>query len=269
MQIMIVDDERMSMYDIKDTVEAEAPEAKVTCFDNCTDAIEYVRNNRCDVAFLDIAMPGRNGLELAKDIKEISKNTNIVFVTGYSEYAVDAFSINVSGYILKPARKEDVRNALDNLRIPVRYDKKKLRIQCFGNFEAFYDEKPLNFKRSITKELLAYLVDRRGASANTDEICSVLFDERTNFTSQKHYLRNLIADLRSTLEDCGAKDVFVYKRNSFAIDPSKVECDYYKYIEGNTAAVNSYAGEYMNQYSWAEMTNGFLMYSKMPPDDQA
>ena len=122
-------------------------------------------------------MPERNGLSLAKDLKDIMPGTNIVFVTGYSDYAVEAFSINASGYILKPAQIEQVQNALNNLRTPIKYDNEKLRVQCFGNFEIFSGDERIVFKRQMAKELFAYLVNLRGASANTNEICAVLFEE--------------------------------------------------------------------------------------------
>ena len=84
-----------------------------------------------------------------KELKEINSSTNIVFVSGYSEYAVNVFSLNASGYILKPARKIDVENSLENLRIPVKYDEGKLRIQCFGNFDVFVGNEKVAFKRAL------------------------------------------------------------------------------------------------------------------------
>ena len=65
-------------------------------------------------------------------------------------------------------------------------------------------------------------------------------------------MRNLISDIRKTLRGCGAEDVLVGKRNQYAVDPTKLDCDYYRYLEGDEQAVNAYLGEYMKQYSWAE-----------------
>lgn len=78
---------------------------------------------------------------------------------------------------MKPAKKADVKNALDNLRIPVVEDiQTGLRIKCFGNFEVFYNDEPIKFKRTLTKEVLAYLVNLKGATATTNEICVVLLE---------------------------------------------------------------------------------------------
>ena len=183
---------------------------------------------------------------------------NIVFVTGYSQYALDAHRLHCSGYILKPAFKEDIEDALENLRYPVKYNDKKLRVQCFGNFEVFCSNRAVDFERNKAKEIFAYLIDRRGAAANTGELCSILWADKPVGTSSKHYFRNLIGSLKKALEACGAGDVFICKRNSFSVDTEKIECDYYKYLESDTAAVNSYKGGYMSQYSWAEMTLGAI-----------
>jgi hypothetical protein len=120
------------------------------------------------VAFLDVKMPGMTGLEMAKRVKELSPHTNIVFVTAYSEYSLDAMRLRASGYVLKPATGEAVETELENLRFPVKTAAaSRLRVQCFGNFEVYADGQPLRFEFSRTKELFAYLVDRRGAAANT------------------------------------------------------------------------------------------------------
>lgn len=254
MKIMIVDDEIYAMKQLCSVVEEVAPGAEISCFGDCDGAIEEARRKNYDVAFLDIQMPEKNGLALAKELKDIYRDTNIVFVTGYSEYALDAIKLHCSGYVLKPAQKEDIEDALANLRTPIRYTEGKLRVQCFGNFEVFYNNKPIDFERNKTKELFAYLIDRRGAAATTGELCGILWEDNSADESRKHYLRNLIAGLKKSLKACGAEDIFLCKRNRFAVDAEKIECDYYKYLERDPAAVNSYKGEYMAQYSWAEMT---------------
>ena len=256
MEFLIVDDEIPALENLKEIVERAEPRANIHTFSDWREAVKSAKEIDYDVAFLDIEMPERNGLSLAKDLKDIMPGTNIVFVTGYSDYAVEAFSINASGYILKPAQIEQVQNALNNLRPPIKYDNEKLRVQCFGNFEIFSGDERIVFKRQMAKDLFAYLVNLRGASANTNEICAVLFEEDSE--ANKHYFRNIVSELRTTLRKYRAKDVFVSSRNSFSIDTSKIECDYYKYLEYDVAAINSYNGEFMSQYSWAEMTNGLL-----------
>ena len=131
-------------------------------------------------------------------------------------------------------------------------------MQCFGNFEVFYNGKPLAFKRSKAKELFAYLVNLSGASCNASELCAVLWEVAVDSHSLKSNLRNIVLELNRILDACGAKDVLIHKKNFYAIDKIKLDCDYFKFLDYDADAVNSYKGEYMNQYSWAEITRGFL-----------
>lgn len=259
MKILIVDDEPMVLEETRDIVTKVRPEAEICLMHASRAALEIAEKERFDVAMLDIEMPGINGLELAGRLKELNPAMNIIFVTAYSEYAVDAFSLYVSGYLMKPLRRQDVEKAFENLRYPMeRIPGRKLRVQCFGNFEVFADGRPVNFARAKAKELFAYLVDLQGATANTAELCAVLWEDSATAEKNRHYLRNLIADIRRALRECDAEEVFISQRNRFAIDPEGLDCDYYRFLKKDAAAVNSYRGEYMKQYSWAEFSIGIL-----------
>ncbi|MDD6798780.1 MAG: response regulator, partial [Clostridia bacterium] len=167
MRILIVDDEPMSLQETKNVSQNAKPEAEIITAENYKKALLEAKDQKIDIAILDIEMPGMNGLELAKKLKDICSDTNIIFATAYSEYALDAFSLYASGYLLKPLKPESLREALHNLRIPVQYSSDRLQVQCFGNFEVFYNGRPLHFSRTKAKELFAYLIDLRGAAANT------------------------------------------------------------------------------------------------------
>ncbi len=195
-----------------------------------------------------------DGLELAERLKEKNSETNIIFMTGYTQYALEAFGIFASGYLLKPLQREDVERAVRNLRCPVIYRKERLRVQCFGNFEVFYGGEPVTFARAKAKEIFAYLVDLKGAAATTGELCGILWEDSVDVEKNKHYLRNLIADIRKALQSCHAEDVFLSGRNRYSVNPDKIECDYYRFLNQDAVAVNSYRGEYMKQYSWAELS---------------
>ena len=154
MKIIAVDDEKLALDTLVDSIEKAVPDASITGFRKPDDALQFIRENDCEIAFLDIKMRGMTGLELARQLKDIQGDINIIFVTGYSEYSLDAFRLYASDYLLKPATPDAVRQALGHLRTPVRpAQTQKIRFQCFGNFEAFVDNKPLVFKRAKTKEL--------------------------------------------------------------------------------------------------------------------
>ena len=140
---------------------------------------------------------------------------------------------------------------------------KALVVHCFGNFEVFHRGKPLDFKRSKTKELFAFLVDRNGARVTSGEICARLWEDETGDKQQKDYLRHLVMDLSQTLERIGESRVFVRTRSGYNIHPELLECDYYDYLNNVPYAVRAYQGEYMQQYSWAEERIGSLSKQKL------
>lgn len=252
MNILIVDDEPMMLEMAEDTVREVKPDADIAVFSNPYKAFESANEKHYDIAMLDIEMPGMTGLELARKLKELDAQINIIFVTAYAEYALDAFELYASGYLMKPLRRDRVQKEFDNLRYESISGQMLLRAQCFGNFEVFYKGRPVTFARARAKELFAYLVSLRGAAASVGELCAILWEDSVEQDKNKHYMRNLISDIRKTLRGCGAEDVLVGKRNQYAVDPTKLDCDYYRYLEGDEQAVNAYLGEYMKQYSWAE-----------------
>ena len=110
------------------------------------------------------------------------------------------------------------------------------------------------FKRQKAKELLAYLVDRMGAGVTMGELIAMLWEEGPDTHSRQSNLRNLISELKNTLAEAGTEDIILKSRNTISLDCDAVECDYFDFLRHIPYAVNRYRGEYMNQYSWAEMT---------------
>ena len=257
-----VDDKINMAEEIVSIMNELDPCGEHTSYSNAEDALNYMKDKLPDVAWLDVEMPGISGLELAVDIKKLSPKTNIIFVTGHEKFAYKSLKLHASGFILKPAVKEDIIRELENLRNPIEKPVKQkiLRVQCFGNFEVF-DRKgePVVFHRAKSKELLAFFIDRRGALISNNEILAAIFDDAANDNSLKSMLRTYFSSLKKDLSRVGVDDVIVKAWNSYGIDTSKIDCDYYNYLEGDTYAVNSFQGEYMSQYSWAEMTLGDII----------
>ena len=247
MLFLAVDDENLQLNKLVDALKEADPRCEILSFNNPLTAYEAVKQVRIDAAFLDIEMGGMNGVELAKKLKQINPNINIIFVTGYDQYAIDAYSIHASGYLTKPVSVERLKLELSNLRypMPIKNDTNRLRVQCFGNFEAFYNNEAIRFSRSKTKEMLAYLVDKRGAMVSVKDLSIALFNEE-----KPSYIRNLVADLSKVLKTIGCEDCFVKHFNSYGINISEVSCDYYDYLNNEPYAVKAYHGVYMQQYTW-------------------
>jgi len=259
MIILAVDDERRALNTLIQAVQSAEPDATVKGFSSVDESLEFARTNRVDVAFLDIQMPEMNGLLFAMSLKEIDPTTNIVFVTSYSQYALDAMELHPSGYVMKPATKEKVELELKNLRYPVMSKSdKRVQVQTFGNFEVFVDDTPLKFASSRSKELFAYLIDRRGTSATPVEIAAVLWEDKPYDKSLKSQIQAAISEMMKSLKVHDIGEIINKSWNQLAVDKSKVKCDYYDMLDMVPAAVNAYCGEYMANYSWAEMTAAVL-----------
>ena len=255
MQIVAVDDEPLMLEKIKRSIEEAEPNSQLYIFEKPKDVLSFAKTHKVDVFFLDVRMSGMDGVTLAKKIKLIQPRANIIFSTGYAEYMPDAFLLNVSGYLLKPVTTKQVREQLDILRFPVRaLDTEKIRLQCFGNFDAFLDNHPLRFRHSKTKEILAYLTFRRGATCTNNEIMAAIWEDE----SHESYFRDLRKDLVSTLNIHGCAEIIEISIGKMALITEKVECDYYQWLNGTASGINAYYGEFMNQYSWAEFVNASM-----------
>ena len=258
MNAITVDDEIYMLETLHEAVVASSDIEKAEAFSSCSAALAYATDNPIDIAFLDINMRGIGGLGLAEKLLELQPHCKIVFCTGYEEYAVSAFQLHVSGYLMKPITKDAVQKEIDYIK-GIKSTEKLLTVQCFGNFEVFYNEEILPLKRKKAKELLAVLIDRNGAGMTAKQICAILFPDDTDDTKNAAYLRQLVLDLKNTLKTIRAEDVLKHDTPYYRIDTNLVRCDYISFLKTGKP---EFHGEYMTQYSWAEETCGMLQNKK-------
>ena len=206
MRFFAVDDEPTMLKGLVSVLGEARPEAEILSFQWPEDALEAAGRQPPDVAFLDIQTGGMSGLQLALRLKEIKPDIHIIFVTGFSQYAVDAFAMHATGYLLKPVEKEDVERELTFI-YGVSGLKSRIRVKTFGGFDLFVDGKQVRFERTKAKELLAYLVDRRGLSVTTREACAALFEDTKDTPSGKSYFRTILYELIKSLKKAGAGEI--------------------------------------------------------------
>ena len=267
MLILAIDDEPKMLRLLHKAIEEAVPDAQIRDFPLGSAALVAIKEEKLlpSVIFTDIQMPNLDGLELAVRLKTLVPDTKIVFVTGYDEYAVDAYRLHVSGYVMKPVDSQRIREELVNVAAYLPEKSDKLQVRCFGDFEVFWQDEPLSFSRRKTKELLAYLIDRRGVSCEAEQAIAILYEkiDPDEIKRAKQNLRNLINDLKSTLQSIGMDDILIRKGSTLANRPERIDCDYYRMLEGDMSAVNAFRGEYMEQYSWAEITKGNLHFGRI------
>lgn len=251
MIILLVDDETPALNELNDAVSSALPSADIHGFSKASEAMSFAENTAIDIAFLDINMRFIDGISMAKRLLALYPMCNVIFCTGYGEYALDALDVYCSGYLLKPISTEKVRGAVAHLRHPLPPEKHRVEIICFGNFDVLCDGKPVAFKYKKTRELLAYLTDRNGAEATTREIMAAIFEE-----DKTSYFSNIRLDILNTFAELGVPEVISASYGRMRVVKSQVTCDYFDYLDGKKYLFH---GEYMSQYSFAEGTCGELL----------
>ena len=257
MIVIAVDDETLALKSLSDTIKRIKPDAEIYLFRDPLMALQSLESGvvKPDVIFSDIQMFDMTGIQFAHRVKVIYPHTNIVFVTGYSEYMMDAIRLHASGYLLKPVDEDQLRAQFDNLLYPTagKGNGHKFYAQTFGNFEFYCDGLPVHFARAKAKELLAYLIDKNGAACNRSEILVNLFDD--SGLSGDQYLSQAFSVLSKTLTSLGGGDIIMKSHNAYAVNPEKFGCDYYDYLNGDIKAINAYQGAYMTNYAtWSDLT---------------
>ena len=116
--VIMVDDMKLILTGGLPILEEVMPDANIIGFTDVSEAVEYAKMNRVALAFLDIELRNTSGLDLCRDLLKINPRTNIVYLTAYSDYSLDAWSTGASGFMLKPITPNGVREQLKNLRYP-------------------------------------------------------------------------------------------------------------------------------------------------------
>lgn len=263
MRVLCVDDEPALLGLVMSMCEDLPQAPAVRGFTRARQALEWLDTHHADVALLDIDMPGMSGIELAREIKRTSPDTEVIFLTGYAEYALDAFELHASGYLLKPVNSERLREEIEHA-VARRggSTSRRVEIHTFGNFDVFVDGEPIAFARSQSKELLAYLVDRQGAAVTRRQAFAVLWEMGDYDRSKQKQLDVVVRTMRNALDKYGVGDLVEMRRGTLRVVPERVDCDFYRFLAGDERAIASYIGEYLSPYPWASSTEAYLTRMK-------
>ena len=116
--VILVDDRKPILTGGLSILAEALPKANVLGFADGDEALEYAKHNHIALAFLDIELRGKSGLDLCRELLQVNPRTNVVFLTAYGDYSLNAWGTGASGFMLKPITLEGVKEQLKNLRYP-------------------------------------------------------------------------------------------------------------------------------------------------------
>lgn len=272
---MLVDDEQPALDELEYQLQRYESVEIVAMLQDPRRVLENVMKIRPDVVFLDIDMPGENGLELALKIQELHFGIIIIFVTAYSEYALDAFQAYPLDYLLKPVDEKRLNMTMEHL-VQAAAEKENSGqagstvIHCFRDFEAFhetYSKIPIKFSTRQTKELFAYLICHYGQTIPREELIQNIFGGKSD-KKTLNLLYVTVYNLRRALEEAQVGRNIIKITGSYKLEVSDGVCDYVdfsKFVETNSyldasniaaaeTAARLYAGAYLQNedYFWVD-----------------
>ena len=116
--VILVDDNKIVLSGGEAVIKKALPNATIVTFSKPSLAIEYAHENKISLALLDIELGTLSGIDLCKTLTEINPHTNIVFLTAYEDYSIEAWNTSASGFMLKPITIEGLKAQLKKLRHP-------------------------------------------------------------------------------------------------------------------------------------------------------
>ena len=239
LRVVIVDDEAPALELMERFIEKDEQAKVIGKFLLPSEAIEHIKELKPDAVFLDIEMPGMNGIELAGRLIEEDENLEIVFVTAHSEYALEAFKVNALNYIMKPVSVKEISKTLlriskyKNIATPIQR-KDEFRIKCFGGFEVINASGiPVKWISKKSSELLAFFIMNRNCKMDKWKIGEALWPEASeqqvtrNFHTTLFRLRKTLNEEGIPIKICSEKGT----REGYLCDIGQLNCDVIKLKE--------------------------------------
>ena len=259
MNVLAVLENEAAQLPMTEMLSAMEPEANLMCFGSSLPALAAARKQEIDIAVIDAVLPELSGLDFGSYLKELYPNVNLIYLSSDRSLGFEALRQHASGILPKPIVETELRRELDELRYPqTDRNRKRLFAQTFGNFELFADGKPVVFKYTKTKEIVALLINNRGAQTTNGEIIASLWEDDGDPEKKGSYLSNLRQDLQNTFSRLKLNGIILKQRGSLAIATDRIECDLYDWLEKKQESKYQSLGDYMNQYSWPEVVHAQL-----------
>ncbi|MGA5690164.1 response regulator [Cytobacillus pseudoceanisediminis] len=221
---IIVDDEELSLLVLKKKLSVFPDVKIVRSYTSHENILRDLKTESIDAIFLDIEMKDINGIELAQEILTSYPSTQIVFVSGHTNYAVNAFELDSIDYLLKPVTAKRLEKTIIRLQnrsksqqgASVNKNKPSLEIYCFGALQVYFNEEPLRFRTAKTKELFAFLTANMGKYVHRDIIIEKLWPEH-DYKNAKTYLHTCLSHLRKTFSGLGISNPISFLNQNYCM----------------------------------------------------
>ncbi len=231
MRVILVDDEELSLKRLGDMLKNLSDVEICGLFYTAADALSYIKNTKVDAVFLDICIPETDGLTLANKIQEVDSAINVVFVTGYDEYAVTAFELEAVDYLMKPISRDRLEKTIRRLQRACddRQSAKYLKVSCLGGFQVSPSSpvsSTISWRSPKTEELFALLIFKRKVSR--DEIINTLWDGLDPDKALKN-INTTVYYIRKALSQYGLEQCITTTHKEIRINANLISCDLYEF----------------------------------------
>ncbi|MGE7674912.1 response regulator [Lysinibacillus sp. NPDC094403] len=279
MRIVIVDDEHLPLTRLKTLLEKSGiPGIEIVGeYVDSFEAIAQIQSLQPDVVFSDIVMPIMDGLVLGEKIQELLPNVEIVFTTGFDQYAIDAFNLHAIDYLLKPVQKPRLHKALERLQRIIGKNPpittKHKTIQLLGGLKVVTPDgnaQLMKWRTSKAKELFAYMLNHRNEMIYRDTILELFWPE-SDIDKASKQLYTAIYTIRQTFKNYGLDGVQISSpllNSGYKLLLEDVVIDVEQWlaqlkslplleqgtIEEHELIFQAYTGHYLgdNDYIWSE-----------------
>ena len=258
MRAIILDDEPL-MLDAFVRISKDISDLTIVGkFEYPEDVLEFAETNSFEIAFLDIELPGMNGIECAKKLRAKMPELLVVFISAYEEYLHESNEIGGDDYIVKPYKSETLEKMMEKMRLLVRRQKKDVYVQMFGRFNITKNGTPIPL-RGKAKEILALIVVKRGKEISNEEIYSTIWESReySNVAMKVYY--NALKRLKDSLEKYDLQNIIFSTARGQIANTDMFDCDYYAWQDNNLEKHERFAGEFLTEYSWGEYILGNIL----------